>query len=82
MKRLFQVNTSPVSFFDNKKDAKAARDDLIPAMDHKPAHYALHVSKGPDHTDFGVKRVGRTHSHNAKSGGRGSGFPVPKKRKG
>ena len=38
MKRLFQVNTSPVSFFDNKADAK------------KVAHpIGLTVGKGPDH---------------------------------
>ncbi len=49
MKRLFQVNTSPVSYFDNKVDAKRARGDIIPAKDDKPAHYALRVSKGPDH---------------------------------
>jgi hypothetical protein len=49
MKRLFQVNTSPVSYFDNKVDAKKARGDLVPAKDDKPAHYTLRVSKGPDH---------------------------------
>lgn len=81
MKRLFQLNTSPVSFFENKKDAKVARGDLIPAKDDKPAHYPLRVSKGPDHSEFGVKHGQRTHSHNAKSGGHGNGFPIPKKRR-
>lgn len=81
MKRLFQVNTSPVSFFENKKDAKVARGDLILAKDDKPAHYSLRVSKGPDHTNFSIKGGQKTHSHNAKSGGHGNGFPNPKKRR-
>lgn len=71
MKRLFQVNTSPVSFFDNKQDAKKVGHPI-----------GLVVSKGPDHEDFGIKGHPRTHSHNAKSGGHGNGFPVPKKRRG
>ena len=81
MKRLFQVNTSPVSFFDTKKLAKEARGDIIPADGDKPAHYKLRVSRGPDHEDFGRKGNPKTHLHNAKSGGHGNGFPVLKKKR-
>lgn len=71
MKRLFQVNTSPVAFFDNKMDAKAVRGESL----------SLRVSKGPDHMLFGVKGIGKTHSHNAKTGGPGNSFPADKKRR-
>lgn len=81
MKRLFQVNTNPVSFFDNKIEAKKARGDIIPAKDNKAAHYAFRISKGPDHEMVSVKGHRKTHSHNAKSGGSGTGFPSSKKRR-
>jgi len=48
MKRLFQVNTSPVSFFDNKVDAKKARGERQADKDQRLV-YPFKVSKGPDH---------------------------------
>lgn len=72
MKRLFEVNGQ---YFGDKVSAKAARGEFKPATTNKPAHYEHTVSKGPDHDSFGVKANRRTHSHNAHSGGAGSGFP-------
>jgi hypothetical protein len=61
MKRLFSVNGH---FFECKDDAKAFRDVEGGC-----------VSKGPDHRLYGVKGGRKTHSHNSRSGGAGSGFP-------
>ena len=81
MKRLFQVNTTPVSYFDDKELAKKARGQRNPTFGADEAGaFEFRVSKGPDHDMFGVKGHPRTHSHNAKSGGSGSGFPNKKRR--
>ena len=66
MKRLFKVNGI---FFDSKKDAKKHRDEAM----------AYAVELGPDHWRYGVKGNPRTHSHNARSGGSGNGFPNKRK---
>lgn len=81
MKRLFQVNTVPVQYFDNKMDAKEARGPLVEATETRPAHFKYTVSKGPDHDLLGVTGRPRTTSHNARSGGHGNGFPNTKRRK-
>lgn len=52
MKRLFQVGNE---FFESKKAAKAARGEYKPG--------GAHVTKGPDHWSFGVRKVGTTHSN-------------------
>jgi len=71
MKRLFVVAGN---FFDNKEDAKAARDEFNSGP-HDPKHRAT-VSIGPDHWRYGLKGNPRTHSHNARAGGSGNGYPV------
>lgn len=81
MKRLFQLNTNPVQFFESKQDAKVARGAQVPAKDDKPAHYNHVISKGPDHDEYNVQGMRKTHSHNAKSGGHGNGFPNVKRRR-
>lgn len=73
MKRLFEVVGT---FFDNKEDAKAVRDEFNMGP-HDPKHPAK-VSLGPDHFRYGLRGNPRTHSHNAKSGGPGNGFPNKK----
>ncbi len=59
--KLFEVDGV---YFDNKSQAKA----------HRAANGGK-VSKGPDHRMYGVKGNPKTHSHNARSGGAGTGFP-------
>jgi hypothetical protein len=48
MKRLFEVNGS---FFDNKEDAKAVRDETNL---HAGKGKQCHVKLGPDHWRFGL----------------------------
>ena len=55
MKRLFCVGSA---FFDNKADAKKARDCGQLTMGT-----AYPVTLGPDHWRYGVKGNPRTHSH-------------------
>ena len=62
MKRLFEFDGV---FFDNKEAAKVIRN----------ARGCGVIRKGPDHWRYGVKGNPRTHSHNARSGGHGTGFP-------
>jgi len=54
--------------FSNKADAKAFR-----------AINGGCVSIGKDHWRYGLKGNPKTHSHNAKSGGHGNGFPKDKR---
>ena len=61
--KLYQVDGK---FFDKKVDAKIYRD---------ASKTTDCVHKGPDHRLYGVKGNPRTHSHNARSGGSGTGFP-------
>jgi hypothetical protein len=65
MKRLFELNGE---YYDNKAYAKTLRD-LVGGVIHK----------GPDHWKYGVKAIARAHSHDAKSGGHGNGFPNKRK---
>lgn len=66
MKRLFQVALpGDVAFAESKAAAKEMRDQ----------NPGSHVSKGPDHWAYKLRANPRTHSHNAKSGGHGNGFP-------
>lgn len=67
MKRLFEVNGVP---FANKMLAKKFRDAY-----NKEHNTHLQVHLGIDHRLYGVRSVGKTHSHNAHSGGHGNGFP-------
>ena len=69
MKRLFTVSGVD---FDNKQAAKLYRNNCNESTKHAGV---AKVSLGTDHRLFGVKKVGKTHSHNARSGGHGSGFP-------
>lgn len=63
MKRLFSVtHDNDISFFDSKKAAKEFRG-------------TGHVSIGPDHWRYDMRGNPRTHSHTARSGGPGTGFP-------
>lgn len=55
MKRLFQVGDE---HFDSKPAAKAARGKFVPG--------GPHVTKGPDHWSFGLRKVGTTHSNAPK----------------
>lgn len=71
MKRLFVVYQGGENFFASKKEAKTFRD----SENLKIGKPILKVGKGPDHFLFGVKKIGKTHSHNAHSGGHGNGFP-------
>jgi hypothetical protein len=73
MKRLFAVAGM---FFDNKQQAKFHRDWLRELHETD----GVSVRLGPDHRLFGVKKVGKTHSHNARSGGHGNGFPKKARR--
>lgn len=63
--QLFTVKNMP---FDNKLAAKDFRD----------ANGGC-VSIGKDHWRYGLKGNAKTHSHNAKSGGHGNGFPKGKR---
>lgn len=66
MKRLFEVAGGQAKgqwFFQSKTVAKEFRRDN-----------GGHVTYGPDHRLFDVKGHPRTHSHNARSGGCGTGF--------
>lgn len=78
MKQLYQVVMPGrgITFFETKKEAKEFRDQVNSASVQglKP-HVTYHVSLGPDHRNYGKKNNPRTHSHNAKSGGHGNGFP-------
>ena len=67
MKRLFWVAGV---FFDNKQAAKHHRNLL-----RQQGNLDVVVCIGPDHDRYAVKGTQRTHSHNARSGGHGSGFP-------
>ena len=60
MKRLFICNGC---FFSSKKAAKIER-----------YRSGWCISIGPEHWKYGLKGFPRTHSHNARSGGAGSGF--------
>jgi tagatose-1,6-bisphosphate aldolase len=71
MKRLFKVEyPNGTSFFSNKKEAKEERDRF---NDKHKMPYAT-VALGPDHHRYGEKGNQKTHSHNARSGGPGTGF--------
>ena len=75
MKRLFTVNGN---HFETKPEAKKARGDKKP-----DGTFQFRVELGPDHRHFGegkLKRGARTHSHNARSGGHGNGFPNKKRK--
>lgn len=72
MKRLFNVDGVD---FDNKMAAKQYRD-----MQNVNKGGCQVVSLGVDHRLFGVRRTGKTHSHNCRSGGHGNGFPAKKRR--
>lgn len=75
--RLFEVNGE---YFNCKADASRARGAATtPAEGNKPAKYAHEIHKGPDNHAFGVKGNPKTHSHNARSGGPGTGFPRGKR---
>lgn len=56
-------------YFETKAEAKH----------HRNGDPARRVSLGPDHWRFGLKGNPRTHSHNNKSGGAGTGFPHKKR---
>jgi hypothetical protein len=79
MKRIYQLNTTPVQYFETKEAAKVARGAKVPAKDDKPEHYKFTVSKGPDHPKFGERANERTHSYNSRSGGHDNGFPARRK---
>lgn len=66
MKRLFIWNGI---FFDNKEAAKVARNAACHGS----------ITLGPDHWRYGLNGNPRTHSHNARSGGHGNGFPNKRK---
>jgi hypothetical protein len=58
MKKLFMVCGAghfDTAYFDNKQLAKKCRDERQ-ASGHNTC-----VSKGPDHVDFGIRRVNSTH---------------------
>jgi hypothetical protein len=72
MKRLFVCDNG---YFNSKLEAKAHRDKVMKEIgEFKPIHL------GPDHWRYGLKGNPRTHSHNAKSGGSGNGFPKSTRR--
>lgn len=73
MKRLFEVAGE---FFDSKKNAKFRRDWLRELHETD----GVTVRLGPDHDRYAVKGTQRTHSHNCRSGGHGSGFPRKSRR--
>lgn len=80
MKRLFQldfrsVGGTQVLFFEDKQEAKHHRDMFAQDNGH-----TVGVKLGPDHWRYGMKNTPRTHSHNARSGGHGNGFPNKKKK--
>ena len=65
MKRLFQVKSN---YFDNKMKAKAYRDE-----------HGGHVSKGPDHRNYGLHLQPKTHlgsSSHKQGNSTGDGYPV------
>lgn len=77
MKRLFEIRRgNNTMFFQNKMEAKTLRDEFN--RDH-PKEPQMTLHKGPDHRLYGVKGTQRTHSHNARSGGHGNGFPNKRK---
>ena len=70
MKRLFEVvpagthkSYHPPEYFELKAEAKKHR-----------IGQGQEVILGPDHWRYGLKGNARTHSHNARSGGSGTGF--------
>lgn len=70
MKELFKCGDVG---FESKIEAKAYRDA------HGGVEKGLYISKGKEHQLFGVKGNPRTHSHNNRSGGAGTGFPKGKR---
>jgi len=63
-----QLFTVKNESFDNKQAAKAFRNINGGC-----------VSIGKDHWRYGLSGNAKTHSHNAKSGGHGTGFPKGKR---
>jgi len=66
MKCLFECDGL---YFESKEEAKH----------HRSGDPSRRVHLGHDHWRFGVKGNPRTHSHNARSGGHGTGFPARKR---